>query len=178
MVEKYTLFPRTFLDVISLTLFDVISMVQKSTLFPFNFFDVILMVEKSTLFPHTFFDEISMGKNLASFLVKLQTNENIRGKHSTFARSFSLNFSSISPWSSPVSLKFESYNIQHYKKNCSKLVFWVFTEQLLYHIIFKQLHWYEVTLVKKCNKPLLQKSKINNRPKKIYKKLVQSQRKK
>ena len=64
---------------------------------------------------------------------------------------------SISPWCNPDPLKFESYNIQHCEKNCRKWVFWVFTEQLLYHIILKRLHWYEVTLVKKCNKPLLQK---------------------
>ena len=30
--------------------------------------------------------------------------------------------------------------------------------QLLYNIIFGRLHCYEVTLVKKCDKPLLQKS--------------------
>ena len=53
----------------------------------------------------------------------------------------------MSPMGSRVSLKLESYSIQHYKKNCRKLVF---AEQLL--------HCYEVTLVKKCNKPLLQKS--------------------
>ena len=29
----------------------------------------------------------------------------------------------------------ESYNLQHCKKNCSKLAFWVFTEQLNYQII-------------------------------------------
>ena len=38
------------------------------------------------------------------------------------------------------------------------LVFLVFTEQLLYQIIFGMLNRYEVTLVKKCNKPLQQKS--------------------
>ena len=48
-------------------------------LFPLTFFNVILTVEKSTLFTRTFFDEISTGKNLRSFLVKLQANENIRG---------------------------------------------------------------------------------------------------
>ena len=52
LVEKSTLFPRIF--------FDVIWMVEKSTLFPSTFFDVISMVEKSTLFPRTFFDIISM----------------------------------------------------------------------------------------------------------------------
>ena len=76
----------------------------------------------------------------------------------TFARLLSLNFSSKSPWCSPVPLKFESYNLHHCKKNCCKLVFLVFTEQLLYQIIFGQLHCYEVTLVKTCNNPLLQKS--------------------
>ena len=76
----------------------------------------------------------------------------------TFARLFSLNFSSKSPWCSPVPLKFESYKLHHCKKNCRKLVFCVFTGQLLYQIIFRRLHCYKVTLVKKCNKPLLQKS--------------------
>ena len=52
------------------------------------------------------------------------------------------------PWCSPVPLKFEYYNIQQCKKNYRELVSWVFTEQL---------SCYEVTLVKKCNKPLLQK---------------------
>ena len=33
------------------------------------FFDVILMIEKTTLFARTFFKEISMGKNSTSFLV-------------------------------------------------------------------------------------------------------------
>ena len=62
----------------------------------------------------------------------------------TFARLSFLNFSSKSPWWSPVPLKFESYNLQHCKKNLFKLVFWVFSEQLLYHIIFGQVHWKEV----------------------------------
>ena len=57
-------------------------------------------------------------------------------KKLTFARSFSLNFLSKCPWCSTVLLKFESYNLQHCKKNCCKLVFWVFTEQLNYQIIF------------------------------------------
>ena len=47
MVEKSMLFPHSF--------FDVISMVEKSTFFPCTYFNVISMVEKSTLFPHTFF---------------------------------------------------------------------------------------------------------------------------
>ena len=64
----------------------------------------------------------------------------------TFAISFSLNFSSKSPWCSPVPLKFESYKLQHCKKNCRKLVFCVFTGQILYQIIFRRPHCYEVTL--------------------------------
>ena len=38
------------------------------------------------------------------------------------------------------------------------LVFWVFPEQLLSHIMLERLHCYEVTLVNKYYKPLLQKS--------------------
>ena len=128
------------------------------------------MVEKSTLFTHTFLNETLTGRKSTSLLVKLQANENIWGsitllhylhysnfKKLNFARLFSLNFSGKSPWCSPFRLKFESYNLQHYKKNCRRLVFWEFTEQLPLHIIFGWLHCYEVTLVKKCNKPLLQK---------------------
>ena len=89
-------------------------------------------------------------------------------KKLTFARLFSLNFSSKSPLCSPIPLKFESYNLQHCKKNCCKLVFWVFTEQLLYHAIFGRLHCYEVTLVKKSNKLLLQKSETNIFDQKIF----------
>ena len=76
----------------------------------------------------------------------------------TLARLFSLKLSSKSHCCSPVPLKFESYNLHHCKKNYRKLVFLVFTEQLLYQIIFGRLHCYEVTLVKKCNKLLLRKS--------------------
>ena len=65
MVEKSTLFPQTF--------FDVISLVKKSMLFSLTLFHVILMVEKTTLFACIFFDEIS-----TLFLVKLQANENNR----------------------------------------------------------------------------------------------------
>ena len=53
--------------------FDVILLIEKSTLFPLTFFDVILMIWKSTLFARTFFDEISMRKKSMSCLVKLQT---------------------------------------------------------------------------------------------------------
>ena len=35
-----------------------------------------------------------------------------------------------------------TYKLQHCKKNCRKLVFWVFSEQLLHHIIFWRLHFY------------------------------------
>ena len=52
----------------------------------------------------------------------------------------------------------KSYKLHHCKKNCDKLVFSVFTEQLLYQIISRRLHWHKVTLVKRCNKPLLKKS--------------------
>ena len=55
--------------VISAYFFDVISMAEKSTLFPRTFSDVISMVEVCTLFLLTFFDVILMGKNLTSFLV-------------------------------------------------------------------------------------------------------------
>ena len=72
----------------------------------------------------------------------------------TFARLFSLNISSKSPSRSLVKMKFESYNLHHCKKNCRKLVFWAFSEQLLPHIRFEPLHYYEVTLVKKYNKSL------------------------
>ena len=46
MVEKSTLFPRTF--------FGVNFLVKKANLFPLTFFDIILMVEKYTLFVRTF----------------------------------------------------------------------------------------------------------------------------
>ena len=43
--------------------------------------------------------------------------------------------------------------------------------------MFGQLHYYEVTLIKKYNKPLLQKSETKVcKQKKFHKKLVQSQR--
>ena len=95
----------------------------------------------------------------------------------TFARFFFLNLSTKSPWQSLVKMKFESYNLHHCKKNSQKLVFWVFPEQLLSHIIFERLYSYEVTLVKKYNKPLLQKSetKIFDQ-KRFHKKLVPNQR--
>ena len=59
-------------------------------------------------------------------------------------------------------MKFESYNLHHCKKNCRKLVLWVFIEQLLSHIIFDRLHCYEVTLLKKY-KPSLQKKETDFR---------------
>ena len=52
LVEKSMLFPRT--------LCDVNSMAEKSMLFPRTFFDVISMVEKSLLFSRTLFDVISL----------------------------------------------------------------------------------------------------------------------
>ena len=61
MDEKSTLFPRT--------VFDVILMVEKSTLFPRTFIGAILLVIKSTLFPRTFFDVISMVEICTLFLL-------------------------------------------------------------------------------------------------------------
>ena len=50
----------TNFQVISTYFFDVISLIEISTLFPRTFFDVISMVEKPALFPRAFFDvEIS-----------------------------------------------------------------------------------------------------------------------
>ena len=79
---------------------DVFSMVEKSTLFPRTFFDAICLVEISTLFLLTFFDVVLMGKNSTSFLVscKLIQGGVCNFKQLTFARLFSLNFSSKSPW--------------------------------------------------------------------------------
>ena len=54
MIEISTLFPYTF--------FDVISIVERFTFFPLAFIDVILMFEKSTLFVRSYFDEIQMDK--------------------------------------------------------------------------------------------------------------------
>ena len=64
-------------------------------------------------------------------------------------------------------------------KSCHKLVFCVFPERLLSNIIFRWLHCYGVTLVKKYKKPLLQKCETKNfKQKRFHKKLVQSQREK
>ena len=106
-----------------------------------------------------------MGKTSPSFLVSCKVMKHssrfscvCKIKQLTFAGFFSLNFSSQSPWFSPVRFKFESSNLHHCKKNCRKLVFLVFTEQLLYQIILGRLHCYEVSLGKMFNKPQLQKS--------------------
>ena len=61
LIEKSTSFPYTF--------FGVISMFKKSILFPRTFFDVISLVKIFTLFLLTFFDIILKGKNSTSFLV-------------------------------------------------------------------------------------------------------------
>ena len=63
--------------VISAYFFGVISITEKSMLFPRTFFDVTSMVEICTLFLLTFFDVIVMGKNLTLFLVSYG-NKNIR----------------------------------------------------------------------------------------------------
>ena len=57
------------IQVVSTYFFDIILLVEKSTLFPRTFFDVISMVEICTLFLLTFFDVILMGKDLTSLLV-------------------------------------------------------------------------------------------------------------
>ena len=140
LIEKSTSFPRTFFDVISMveistffprTFFNIILMFEKSTLFPRTFFNVISLVKKSTLFPLTSFDETSMGKKHSRRFPFVSNFKKL-----TFRRLFSLNFSSKAPWCNPVPLKFEYYNLQDCQKNCHKLVFWVFTDQLLYHIVF------------------------------------------
>ena len=97
-------------------------------------------------------------------------------KKLAFARLFSLNFSCKSSLCHPVPLKFESYNLQHCKNNCRKLVFWVFSEQLLDHTIFMRLHFYSF---KKYNKALPQKSETKIFDQKLFRKeLVWSQEKK
>ena len=56
----------------------------------------------------------------------------------------------------------ESYKLHHSKKNCRKLVFCVFTEQLLYQIIFQQLRCYEQKkpsigiLIRRCSENMQQ----------------------
>ena len=62
------------------------------------------MVEKSTLLAITFFDETSTGKNSRLFLVKLQAKDKY-------------------PWYSLFRLKYESYNLQHYKKELPQVNF-------------------------------------------------------
>ena len=52
---------------ISTYFFDVISRIEKSTLFPSTFFDAMSMVEKSTLFPRTFYGVISLVETYALF---------------------------------------------------------------------------------------------------------------
>ena len=59
LIEKSTLFPCTFLDIILL--------VKTSTFSPRSFFDVIPLVETSMLFPYTFFDVILMVKKSTLF---------------------------------------------------------------------------------------------------------------
>ena len=67
----------------------------------------------------------------------------------------------------------------NYHKELLQVSFLCIPEQLLSQIIFGQLNCYEVTLVKKYNKPLLQKSETKFFKQKIFhKKLVQSQREK
>ena len=92
---------------------------------------------------------------------------------------FSLKFSSEVLWCSPFPLKFKSYNLQHCKKYCSKLMFCLFSEQLPSWIIFRQVHCSEVTLLNKYNNPLLQKSEAKVfKWRQFHKKLVRNQREK
>ena len=148
LAEKSALFPRTW--------FDVISMVEKiyivSTYFfqcnfdgrkmhvvsPYSFHCNFDGRNIHVVFTYYFWRDLDAQKCCIVF-GKLWSTENIREgfscvcnfKQLTFARFFFLNFLSKSPWCSPVPLKFESYNLHHCKKNCCKLVFLVFTEQLL-----------------------------------------------
>ena len=107
------------------------------------------MVEIFTLFPFTFFDTILMVKKSTSFALTCFYDISIEKSSMLFLLSC--------------------------RNNCRKSACWVFTEQLLYNIIFG---WLQVALVKKCNKPLLEKreEKIFEQTK-FCKKLVQSQRK-
>ena len=82
---------------------------------------------------------------------------------------FSLNFSSKAPWCSPVSCRKE---LQQVSFLC------IFRTTTVPHI-FGAARCYKVTLVKKYNKPLLQKSETKIfKQKRFHKKLVQSQREK
>ena len=73
---------------VSTYFFDVISMVEKSTLFPRTFFDVISMVEKCTLTPRTFFDVISLVKISTVFLLTFFDVNLMVEKSAVFARTF------------------------------------------------------------------------------------------
>ena len=63
MVEKSTLLPRNF--------FNVISLVKKSMVFLLTFFEVSLMLEKSTLLARIFLDKISMSSTSILLSYKL-----------------------------------------------------------------------------------------------------------
>ena len=101
----------------------------------------------------TFFDDISMGKSSMSFLVKLQANENIWGGFPLL-----------------ITLKIWILTTSNIAKKTAASSFFgcLLTEQILYHIIFGRLHYYEITLVKNWNKPLPKKRNKGFRPKKIY----------
>ena len=78
----------TNFHVVSRTFFDVISMVEKSTLFPRPFFDVISMYEKSTSFARSFFDVISLVEISTVFLVTFFYVTLMAEKSTLFARTF------------------------------------------------------------------------------------------
>ena len=119
-----------------------------------------------------------MGKDLASFLVSCKLMKTF-GKvfpvfvtlNSWLARLFSLNFSIKFPSCSPVPLKFESYNLHHFKKELLQVSFFG-----IYRAATLANNFWAATLLwsyshEKSNKPLLQKSetKVFDQQK-IYKK--------
>ena len=58
-------------------------------------------------------------------------------------------FLQVSLWWSPVALKLKSYCLQLCKKNCCKLVFWVFPEQILFRGVFKPIRHSRWSLLQK-----------------------------
>ena len=69
----------------------------------------------------------------------------------------------ITPLQGPVKLKFESGNLQLCKQKPAASQFAGYFQKT--YVVFEQLHCYEVTLVKKYNKPLLQTTETKNNEK-------------
>ena len=69
-------------------------------------------------------------------------------------------FLSKSPWCSPLPLKFESLKTPPLQKERPQVSFLCIYRTTAHPNNFRLVHCYEVTPVKKCNKPLLQKSEI------------------